>query len=88
MKTKKEWRLNDMKKKKELEICKTFIYLMLIYFLIVAISIMMFQELIIKLIERGYINQIIVIALGVILATQFICFIILLIYTWYNSEEA
>ena len=88
MKTKKEWRLNDMKTKKELEICKTFIYLMLIYFLIVAISIMMFQELIIKLIERGYINQIIVIALGVILATQFICFIILLIYTWYNSEEA
>lgn len=77
-----------MKTKKELEICKTFIYLMLIYFLIVAISIMMFQELIIKLIERGYINQIIVIALGVILATQFICFIILLIYTWYNSEEA
>lgn len=77
-----------MKTKKELEICKTFIYLMLIYFLIVAILIMMFQELIIKLIERGYIYQIIVFALGVILAVQFICFIIMLIYTWYNSEEA
>lgn len=72
-------------KKENIEIYKTFIHLMLFYFSLVAGIILLFSKWIITFIEMGGVSRVLIFGMGLILLIQFVCFIVILMYTWYNA---